>query len=134
MTPGRCARESPDDPGWPRPTCNVRLWGETIMQFGDWDAHAEWWADRLHGGYLKEPRGAFADGPVVVIFGNDGYRVEDGEARKEVRVLRARLKALGIAVEGFAVRGWTWAMIVKHDRPADLERMVWGHGTRRAGG
>jgi hypothetical protein len=76
-------------------------------------------ANYLHEEHFESHRGAVLWEPgVVVIFGNDGYS-QDERTRKEVELVREKLRAAKIKEIGFgtdtAEGGYTWALLVEVD-------------------
>jgi hypothetical protein len=85
----------------------------------DWSKEAIQAANYLHQEHFEAHRGAVLWEPgVVVIFGNDGY-LQDERTRKEVEVVREKLRATNIKEIGFgtdtAEDGYTWALLVEVD-------------------
>jgi hypothetical protein len=56
------------------------------------------------------------DGAVIGIFGNDNY-IAEAKARREVELMRRRLRELGAEEAGFGLSqdGFTWALLVRCD-------------------
>jgi hypothetical protein len=55
-------------------------------------------------------------GPVVGVFGNDNY-IAEARARREVELMRVRLREIGAEEVGFGLSqdGYTWALLARCD-------------------
>lgn len=88
-------------------------------------------ADYIKAFHYPIHRGVFEIDLGFIVFGNDGY-TGDNRTKREVQIVRERLKALGLPEPEFGVdssEGWTWALVffpVKafHASPPEFRRLI----------
>jgi hypothetical protein len=94
----------------------------------DWNAEAANAARVVNEHLFEAHRGALQwDRNVVAIFGNDGW-AEDACTKRQVELLREKLRELQVVELGFgtASDGYSWALLILSDGYAFDPHMDWG--------
>jgi hypothetical protein len=95
----------------------------------DWRNTASNVANFLHEHLFQAHRGALRySNEISVLFGNDGYGVDDGfDAKSEVMYLRQFLLEAGVSEFGFGMCDdrYTWCLLVESNDTKFLDDLVW---------